>query len=194
MANRSSTPASSPTPPAAPRPTPLGFLDGGGRYGVIPGVFPCGGAPSPGEPAGPKPGADRPVVLCRAAPPRRKGGWCSGGFRNASFTPRTDRHRGGSGAGGAGRRRERCGRAAPAWRFMGDPARPARSPLPGRPRPAYLAHGRASGDRGGRCRPCAQPHAGAWTPEPCPHWMNPGGVGATASPRARSVHYSLRRG
>ena len=43
------------------------------------------------------------------------------------------------------------------------------------------ARGRASGDRGERRRPCAQPHAGVRTPELCPHRMNPGGVRAIAS-------------
>ena len=49
-----------------------------------------------------------------------------------------------------------------------------------------LAHGRPSGDRGGRRRPCAQPHGGVWTPELRPHRLTSNGVGATAS--ALQIH------
>src|SRR4051795_2539044 len=45
------------------------------------------------------------------------------------------------------------------------------------------AHGSASGDRGGGCRPCPQPHAGAGTPGVRPHRMTPErGRGECASP------------
>ena len=47
-------------------------------------------------------------------------------------------------------------------------------------RRAALAHGRASGDRGGGRRPCPQPHAGAGTPELRPHRLTPDGVGVVA--------------
>ena len=40
---------------------------------------------------------------------------------------------------------------------------------------APLAHGRSSGHRGGHCRSCPEPHAGARTPEVRPHRMNPDG-------------------
>jgi site-specific DNA recombinase len=44
-----------------------------------------------------------------------------------------------------------------------------------------LAQGRAPGDRGGRRRLCAQPHAGAGTPDLCAHRLIPNGAGASAS-------------
>ena len=47
-------------------------------------------------------------------------------------------------------------------------------------RRAALAHGRASGDRGGGRRPCPQPHAGAGTPELRPRRLTPDGVGVVA--------------
>src|SRR5215211_3629900 len=47
-------------------------------------------------------------------------------------------------------------------------------------RRAALAHGSASGDRGGGCRPRPQPHAGAGTPGVRPHRMTPNGVGVSA--------------
>ena len=47
-------------------------------------------------------------------------------------------------------------------------------------RRAALAHGRASGDRGGRRRPCPQPHAGAGTPELRPRRLTLDGVGVIA--------------
>src|SRR4051812_40351734 len=38
----------------------------------------------------------------------------------------------------------------------------------------------ASGDRGGRCRPCAEPHVGVGTPVLRPHRLNPDGAGLIA--------------
>src|SRR3954463_1594147 len=38
---------------------------------------------------------------------------------------------------------------------------------------AITEHGPASGDRGGGCRPCSEPHAGAGTPGVRPHRMTP---------------------
>ncbi len=48
---------------------------------------------------------------------------------------------------------------------------------------AALAHGRASGDRGGHRSRCAEPHAGAWTPGVRPHRMTPGENRLTAPAR-----------
>src|SRR5829696_4403980 len=45
---------------------------------------------------------------------------------------------------------------------------------------AALAHGPASGDRGGRRRPGPEPHAGARTPDLRPHHLNQDRVGVTA--------------
>src|SRR4051795_2137533 len=50
-------------------------------------------------------------------------------------------------------------------------------------RRAARACGRAPCDRGGRGCSCAQPHAGAGTPELCPPRLSPDGGGATASTR-----------
>ena len=58
-------------------------------------------------------------------------------------------------------------------------------------RRAALAHGRASGDRGGRRRRCPQPHGGAGTPELRPHRLTSDGVGATAS--ALLIHATYPR-
>jgi len=47
----------------------------------------------------------------------------------------------------------------------------------------------AGGDRGGRRRPCAQPHAGAWTPDLCPHRLNPRPGWGQLRPHPRSMQH-----
>src|SRR3954451_4470766 len=49
-------------------------------------------------------------------------------------------------------------------------------------RPVARAYGGASGDRGGRGGPRAQPHAGTGAPEVRPRRLTPDGVGVSAAP------------
>ena len=43
-----------------------------------------------------------------------------------------------------------------------------------------MPHGPASGGRGGRRRPCVEPHVGSGTPDLHPHRLKPDGIGPTA--------------
>ena len=80
-----------------------------------------------------------------------------------------------SGTASAKHRRARTGSLAESLRIHeAGPSRGGhRQVQAGDRRRAALAHGPAPGDRGGRGRPCAQPHAGAGTPDLRPHRLNP---------------------